>query len=257
MGFVASTCFQHNPATQPQAFTVLSCLATEEVDDDLIYQILVAMGSMLNQFSDRHLHLVVSMIRCLTKIVLNLLPDSRYTGCLFWLGIAILQIGHPPLFGPALDLTEASFMTLWKSGAFNNGMGHALMDGRDGAGEAALRLDQITGVSFETDLIFSLLAIIGKGLRQTSTKSQTIKLLMSFLRASKEQKKRMQNGNGSEADQTSNALVFALLPVLAGQKAELKELFAAAELQTTEGIIEDPASISAFDIISIQSVHQV
>ncbi|KAL7332161.1 hypothetical protein PS15p_204242 [Mucor circinelloides] len=43
MGLVTSTAFYFNPAIQPRSFVTLGCLAQDEVDDDLIYQILVAL----------------------------------------------------------------------------------------------------------------------------------------------------------------------------------------------------------------------
>ncbi len=50
---MASTAFQNNPAIQPRAFTVMGCLAREEVDDDLLYQVLVALRNSIGRLATR------------------------------------------------------------------------------------------------------------------------------------------------------------------------------------------------------------
>jgi hypothetical protein len=122
MGLVVATCFQHNPSTQPQAFTVLGQLASEEVDDDLVYQILVAMSTTLGHYSESDATLVISMLRCLSRIISGLLPDSRYAGSLFWLAVGVCQLGYIPVFSAALELMKASLRSMAQSGAFAPGL---------------------------------------------------------------------------------------------------------------------------------------
>lgn len=162
MSFVAGTCFQHNSSTQPQAFTVLGCLATEEVDDDLVFQILVAMSSALNTYSDADTSLVVSMLTCLARVMPGIMDDSRYSTCLLWLAVGVLQMGHLPLFAPALQLLCAALETMQRTGYFQRGLADGLLESRVAAGEAARRLDQLAGVSFETDVGFAMLGVVWK-----------------------------------------------------------------------------------------------
>src|SRR5690348_8753306 len=106
MSLVASTAFQFNPAIQPRAFVVLGCLARDAVDDDLLYQILVALKGALSLFEEGDCSLIVSIVMCLTSIAENLDASSKYLRQLFWLAIALIQIGHVPLFPSALNLME-------------------------------------------------------------------------------------------------------------------------------------------------------
>ncbi|KAK2628011.1 hypothetical protein QTJ16_002657 [Diplocarpon rosae] len=54
MSLVASTAFQSNLAIQPRAFTVMGCLAREDVDDDLLYQVLVTLRSSIGRFMEEN-----------------------------------------------------------------------------------------------------------------------------------------------------------------------------------------------------------
>lgn len=178
MSLVAATCFQHNPATQPQAFTVLGYLACEEVDDDLVYQILVAMSTTLAHFSESDNILLVSMLRCLCRIIPGLLPESRYAASLFWLAIAVLQLGYIPPFAAALELLLVSLRAI----KFDHPLVDTLLAARSMAGEPARKLDQIGGVSFETDPGFSLVGVLYKGVRHPSTKKLAVECMMELLR---------------------------------------------------------------------------
>jgi neurofibromin 1 len=223
MGFVAGTCFQHNPATQPQAFTVLGCLATEEVDDDLVFQVLVALSSVLNHYTDADATLVVSMLGALSRV--GVMENSRYSMCLFWLAVGILQMRHIPLFTTGLDLLSASLETM-RAGTSQRGLAEALLESRAGAGEAARRLDQLAGVSFETDVHFSLLAVVWKGVLHPSTRQRTIDVLLLLLRMAGE-------GQGPRDVGEGVAYFVGLLPVMVGA-GEVERLYAAAGLQRVE-----------------------
>ncbi|KAK8107613.1 neurofibromin 1 [Apiospora kogelbergensis] len=63
MSLVASTAFQNNPAVQPRAFTVMGCLAREEVDDDLLYQVLVALRSAVGRFGEDNNEMLIAIGR--------------------------------------------------------------------------------------------------------------------------------------------------------------------------------------------------
>lgn len=234
MGMVASTCFQHNPATQPQAFTVLAALATEEVDDDLIYQVLIAMSSVLKQYSDRYTYLVISMTRCLANMIPALMLDSRYPATLFWIGIGILQMGHIPLFSAGLDLTMSTLAYLSTNGAFAPGLDRVLLEGRTaGSQELCFEVDQMSGVSMETQLHFSLVSVIWKGIRHPASRQKTIDCLLMLSRLS-----------------SAPGLPYfvALFPILAGSPVELKALSKSVDLPVPDDIM----STSIFDMLDIR-----
>lgn len=185
MGMVAGTCFQHNPAAQPQAFAVLGSLATEEVDDDLIYQVLIAMSSILKQYSDRSSYLITSMTRCMAQMVPAIMLDSHYPATLFWIGIGILQLGHIPLFAAGLDLVLSTLTHLSNQGAFASGSDHILLEGRStDLPDLCYEIDRITGVNFDTHLHFSLVAVIWKGVRHPASRQKAIDCLMILSRLS-------------------------------------------------------------------------
>src|SRR5437763_2554753 len=99
MSLVASTAFQNNPAIQPRAFAVMGCLAREDVDDDLLYQVLVALRSALTRFIEQSdFEMLASIITSLTKMTNNLPPSSRYLHQMFWLAMSLIRVGPPSLF---------------------------------------------------------------------------------------------------------------------------------------------------------------
>ena len=242
MGLVAATCFQHNPATQPQAFTVLGHLASDEVDDDLVYQILVAMGSTLQQFSENENLLVNSMLRCLARITSGLSSDSRYPLSLFWLGVGVLQLGYIPVFANALGLMLAALRAIPAS---DEPLSQLLLQGRAGAEEAARKLDQVSGISFATDVSFSLVAIVFKGVRHPSTRKLSIDVMLELLRHS------APKSSVPVASVTGHGLAFfaALLPVFCGSPDELKALWKAAALAVPDAV--DLSSLSMLSLISL------
>jgi neurofibromin 1 len=252
MGLVAATCFQHNPSTQPQAFTVLGYLASDEVDDDLVYQILVAMSTTLSHFTESDTTLIVSMLRCLSRVIPGLLPDSRYASSLFWLAVGVCQLGYVPLFATALELLQSSLRSLAASGLLSHGLADGLMDSRKGSrGEAARKLDKVCGVNFDTDPHFSLVAVIFKGVRHPSTKKQATGVLSELLRLSA---MTAHQANGDETPMihsSSLAYFMVLLPLMAGNSADLKGLFANAGLAVVEESLRDVAGLSVFDLLSI------
>ncbi|EIW67076.1 hypothetical protein TREMEDRAFT_69974 [Tremella mesenterica DSM 1558] len=258
MGLVAATCFQHNPATQPQAFTVLGYLASDELDDDLVYQILVAMSTTLNHFTDADHVLVIAMLRSLSCVIPGLVAETRYVSSLFWLAIAHLELGYVPVFSAALELILASLQTMSSSGQLNQGLIDGLMTGRkaSGVGETAGKLDQVAGVSFETDPAFSLVGIMVKGTRHPSTKKLTTETLLELLRLSVPS---TPGGNREDDVQTVSSLIapnsvpffMALLPICVGNELEMKTLFTAAGLEVSDRVLGDMGSLQVFDLLSI------
>lgn len=251
MGLVAATCFQHNPATQPQAFAALGYLASDEIDDDLVYQILVALSTSLTHFQDSDTVLIVSMLRCLARVIPGLVSDSRYAPTLFWLAVAVLQLAYIPLFASALELLLTTIRHMHATGAFANGLFDGLLATRKTVGDSARKLDSICGVSFDTDPCFSLVAIVYKGIRHPATRQAAIATLTELLQLSV-----ITSLGGPEEDtpligSKSVAFFIALLPVHAGNPAELRKLFASAGVDVAEEVLKDLSSLSVFGLLSV------
>lgn len=102
MSLVTSSAFQLSPAVQTRAFIALGVLATSDVDDDLLYQMLVAFRSAL-QSTDKDLSSVISMLRCIYRVVPSLPRQSRYLPYLFWLAVGLIQSSNAVVYLEAVS----------------------------------------------------------------------------------------------------------------------------------------------------------
>ncbi|CAI2169037.1 10253_t:CDS:10, partial [Funneliformis geosporum] len=181
MGLVASTAFQHNPAIQPRAFVALGCLACEEVDDDLLYQILVALRGALDNFSENDCSLIQSIIMCLTKIVEKLSRESRYLRPMFWLTMALIQIGHIPIFQSAVNLLHVVLRALEAQNFFvENDLVPFLLSSRIPLEKVTTVMDIEAGINY-SHFSFAIAAVLLKGLKNPLTKTSTQAALLAFL----------------------------------------------------------------------------
>ncbi|TVY49953.1 Neurofibromin [Lachnellula occidentalis] len=184
MSLVASTAFQSNPAIQPRAFAVMGCLAREDVDDDLLYQVLVALRTSMTRFMDEgDSEMLIAIVTSLTKLMDKLPPASRYGMQLFWLALSLVRLVPLPLFNCTALFLDAVVSNLAKSGEFKDGqMITTLLQGRLPLEDAALQLDEIYGIhlNFE-NFHFAVLACLVKGLTETVTRATTIRVLTTFL----------------------------------------------------------------------------
>lgn len=215
MSLVTSTAFQFNPAIQPRAFVVLGCLACDEVDDDLLYQILVALKGALSLFDDNDTNLIISIVMCLTNISANLAANCKYLQQLFWLAVSLLQIGHVPLFPPALNLMQVVLRNLEENRFFMNESPSAyLMRARESLKEFQGDL----ATAFEINFPFALSSIILKGMKHPLTVSQTKATLSTLLDISCKHRDR-----DGLADPTILGYLAPLLPQ-AAKNSELIDL---------------------------------
>ncbi|KAI0230569.1 Ras GTPase activating protein ira2 [Massospora cicadina] len=218
MGLVTSTAFQFNPAVQPRAFIVLGCLARGEVDDDLLYQILVALRGALELFDDSDCNLIVSIVLCLSNIIENLPEDSRFLQPMFWLGIAIVQIGHMPLVASAVNLLEVVIRRMNEYAMFRlHPPGPVLLAAREPFRLVACKLDQGSGVSFTTNFSFAFAGVMLRGLKQSGTKAATLAVFKSMLSFS---------SSCPASDRSDSQVLGYLAPQLplAAKNGDLREL---------------------------------
>ncbi|KAL0094126.1 hypothetical protein F4703DRAFT_1816773 [Phycomyces blakesleeanus] len=182
MSLVASTAFQFNPAIQPRALVTLGCIAREEVDDELLYQLLAALRGALAIFNETDPSLVLSIIMCLKNIVESLPPDSRYLSSLFWVAVSLVQINNGPTFSMAVELLLALLRALDANEYFSGDvMVDVLLAARVPMLDVARRLDQLCGVDFESHFSFAMSCVFMRGLQFANAKDTIYHALTVFL----------------------------------------------------------------------------
>lgn len=184
MSLVASTAFQSNPAIQPRAFTVMGCLAREDVDDDLLYQVLVALRSSIGRYMEEgDSEMLIAIVSSLTKMMEKLPSASRYGVQLFWLALSLVRLVPLPLYNCTASFLEAILANIAASGDFKDGrMIVVLLQGRLPLEEAAVQLDELYGIHFSMESFhFAVVASLVKGLSDSVTKSTAIRVLSAFL----------------------------------------------------------------------------
>lgn len=184
MSLVASTAFQNNPAIQPRVFTVMGCLAREEVDDDLLYQVLVALRNSVGQFSsDNNSDMLVAIVTSLSKMMAKLPSASRYGIQLFWLAMSLLRLVPANLFNCTALFLESVLTNINTSGEMTGDkMVPYLLQGRGQLDDAALPLDEAYGIHFNSkNFHFAACACLVRGLTDAGTKATAMRVLSTFL----------------------------------------------------------------------------
>ncbi|CAK7197774.1 5'-3' exoribonuclease 2 [Sporothrix eucalyptigena] len=222
MSLVASTAFQNNPAIQPRAFTVMGCLAREEVDDDLLYQVLVALRTSIGRFSDdNNSDMMVAIVTSLSKMMAKLPSASRYGYQLFWLAMSLLRLVPPGLFNCTAQFLESVLTNISSSGEMRGErMVPFLLQGRAPLEDAALALDEAYGVHFNSENFhFAACACLVRGLTDTMTKSTALRVLSTFL----ELTSWAPNEKETRAVDVSGSPYMALILARVGSAEELKD----------------------------------
>lgn len=183
MSLLTATAFQLSRSIQPRAFIVLGTLASSDVDDDLLYQMLVALQGAMQRADESDTHCIVSMLHCICNVVPVLPSNSRYLGPLFWLAVALLQSSHAAFYKEANSLLCACLTTLHKQGALREkGFTSSLLDARNALEDISIQLDQILSIAFDSDFSFSLAAVIFKGIRRSQLRESAVQALKCLLK---------------------------------------------------------------------------
>jgi neurofibromin 1 len=175
---------------QPRAFAALGVLHIRDLDgqsqvtDELVGECLQLLREALGSQGAAQ-DLPVAIILCLARLYEQLPAGSRFSPALFWLAIALIQLPEVKLFAAALTLLEAILRTLdYADGALPEGveLSQLVMGNRTGALDVQLaRIDHLTGISFRSSFSFAVAAHLLKGLKESSTKTATLRLLSLFL----------------------------------------------------------------------------
>ena len=235
MSLVASTAFQFNPAIQPRAFVMLGYLGREEIDDDLLYQILVALRGALAIFNESDPNLVTSIMMCLKNVVESLPNNSRYLLQLFWVAVAMVEIHTGPTFAMAVQFLQAVLRALDAGGFFTGeSIADVLLVAREPIADVARQLDHLCGVNFDTHFSFAVAGILMKGLRSNDVKDIIYDGLYTFLEIERKKYTRdmaiMEDGHIIE---TSTLGYFVCLLPLAARKEMVHHLLKVAGLTET------------------------
>lgn len=184
MSLVASTAFQNNPAIQPRAFAVMGCLAREEVDDDLLYQVLVALRNSVSRLGDENNgDMFISIVTSLSQMMSKLPSASRYGMQLFWLAISLLRLAPPGLFNCTAQFLEAVLTNISTLGGLRgDDMAGVLMHSRIPLEDAALPLDDAYGIYFSHEHFHAAVcACLSRGLTDSTTRQAALRVLSSLL----------------------------------------------------------------------------
>lgn len=210
-------------------------LGREEIDDDILYQILVALRGALAIFNDSDPHLVTSIMMCLKNVVESLPSDSRYLPQLFWVSVALVEINIGPTFAMAVELLTAVLRALDSNGFFaGESMVDVLLAAREPIADTACQLDKLCGVNFETHFSFAVAGIMMKGLRYSDIKDTIYRGLHTFLDI--ERKQYTRDGLSEEntiIEAPTLGYVTGLLPLVAKNET-IKELLRVAGLTETD-----------------------
>lgn len=110
-----SYAYTYNPALQPRALIAYGCIC-KCVSDLEIKLVLRTLVDALDTYND--IVLVEALIRCLTRLLPELQPDSNVHPVLFWVAIAVLQFDEESLYAAGLALLEQNLHTLDKYNYF-------------------------------------------------------------------------------------------------------------------------------------------
>ncbi|KAI0737738.1 hypothetical protein C8Q80DRAFT_1276173 [Daedaleopsis nitida] len=262
MSLITSSAFQLSPAVQSRAFVALGVLATSDVDDDLLYQMLVAFKTALSQASETDTTSVVSMLRCITNVVPATNGNSRYLAQLFWLAVALLQSSHMALYVEAIRLLRVTVENMEEHGHFKeHGVTATLLDGRAALEDIAIQLDHLLGLSFDSSFSFSLAATIFKGVRHSALRDAAegaLRTLLSITVRACVEIEHADDGPGSPICQEVLGYVLALIPMstrVRGFRRLLEEANVDASWLLEEAIItqdgEDPIYKLPFGLIGL------
>ncbi|CAA7259350.1 unnamed protein product [Cyclocybe aegerita] len=217
MSLVTSTAFQQSAAVQTRSFVVLGALAVDAVDDDFLYQILVAFRSALLKANESNTMAIVSMLRCMCKIVPAIVETSRYVGVLFWLGVALLQASHLGFYIEATCLLRVTLESIEQSGAFKETSVQAfLLEQREILEEVTSQLDEMLRISFETSFSFSLASVIFRGMRHSGLKESAeaaLRVLLRVTSGAHDANSEIPNGFKDSPCPEALGYFIALLPV--------------------------------------------
>ncbi|KIJ57137.1 hypothetical protein M422DRAFT_219023 [Sphaerobolus stellatus SS14] len=220
MSLVSSTAFQICPYVQYRAFVVMGLLASSgmlEMDDDIFYQILVSLKTALISSVEQDSTAIMSILRCISRVVPGLSSESRYLAQIFWVSVALLQSTYIPIYEEAARLLEVTLERMHSLGLFTGQrLSAVLLDARTPLSHYTKQLDDLVNLSFDTNFSLSLASIVFRGIRTPSFMPVMCKTLRTLLRIGSHtmdtQSGATTNGTPSTLDEDVLGYFLALLP---------------------------------------------
>jgi neurofibromin 1 len=211
--------FQFNPALQPRSFVILGCLAQDEIDDDLLFQILIVLRNELARFNETNPALIISIMMCLTNIIDHLSASSRYLKPIFWLAVSMVQMNNESIFPFAVKLLHAVLRNLDTHKYFDeSSVESVLMESRAPFSSVYENIDRAAGLSFDNQFSFAIAGALLKGFKYADTRESIFMCLTTFLEIETKS-----NRNPNMINSTCLGYLCGLLPFAAKNDA-LKEL---------------------------------
>lgn len=190
MSLVSSTAFQVSPYVQYRSFIVMGVLAASgvlSIDENMLYQTLIAFKTALQSGQDEDPLLVMSMIHFMAGVLPGFQSNSNYLPRLFWLTIALLQSTLSSLYEESAKLLGVIVETMSKQGYFaERRMSLVLLDAREDISFISSQLDTMMGVSFDAAFSFSLASIIFRAMRSPALQPTAKKLLKIVIKVAAE-----------------------------------------------------------------------
>ncbi len=242
MSLATFSAFQLISYTQARAFVVVGILRPVSVDDDFLYQILVAFRVALAEpkLKGKDTTPMVSMIRCIRRVIGGLPLDSRGLPPLIWLAAALLKMGSVALFAESANLLQHVLNTLYRHEIHARSDLLSLFESSLSVLESGkMRIDKYLSLDGDYRFSLSLGATLMKGLRYPPTCSSAESLLRSLLQFGARFIQPLPR-SGRPIHHSITGFFLALLPTCKS-KSQLKELIrmAGSDIGFTNGISEN------------------
>ncbi|KAF8324598.1 uncharacterized protein EI90DRAFT_3157325 [Cantharellus anzutake] len=251
MSLATFSAFQLISYTQARAFVVVGILRPITIEDDLLYQILVALKAALNEpeLKGKDMTPMVSMIRCIHKLIGGLPLNSRGLPPLIWLAVALLKISFLPLFMESAQLLSHVISTLRRHESYARSDLVSLFESSLCSLESGkIRIERYISIGTDCRFSLSLSAVIIKGLRHPPTSSSAEALLRSLLQFGARFIQPIPQ-SGRPVHHSVIGFFLALLPTCKSNR-QFKELarIAGCDLSPTNGVSGDDFEYEAIRV---------
>ncbi|CAO3627454.1 unnamed protein product [Cunninghamella echinulata] len=170
LSHITSDTFQFNPAIQPRTFIALGYLGGGQIDDNIMYQVLASLKKALLSFNPNDTYLILSILKCLRSLIEHLDVQSRYTISLFWIAIGVITINHSDLICVGMELLDNVLRLMDFGNIFNDEdivMEELLLEAREPVIDLYEKIDNLSGVQFNTHFSFAVAGLLTKGWGKT------------------------------------------------------------------------------------------
>ncbi|KZV82855.1 hypothetical protein EXIGLDRAFT_778147 [Exidia glandulosa HHB12029] len=212
MSLISSCAMFMWPAIQSRAFLAFACLATSDVDDGFVEQMLGCLRDTLSAGKNIDMAQACVLLRALSTVVPILRHDSIYLPQMFWLAAGIIASTSNVLYPEASKLMAAVVMELEEQGIFeDHGMAYVLIEAREPLMESITHMEDMLTLSFESAFAFSIASIVFRGVRHGSLRSSAEMLLRTLLQVNARTMRYMRNNpDGMHRPIDDNSLPFFL-----------------------------------------------